>query len=110
MERDPHGKKQHEPGAKLDAGKPPVLRGALHYFPRSLEYIAKISEVGARKYTWKGWEDVPDGVNRYGDAMIRHVLAESIDGPTDGQTGLLHAGHAAWNALARLELMLKEGE
>ena len=41
----------------------------------------------------------------YTDALYRHLLAES---PDDPDTGLLHAAHAAWNALARLELLLKE--
>src|SRR5512135_1417397 len=35
-EADPTGRQPHEPGAKLDAGKAPVLRGAIAYFPRAL--------------------------------------------------------------------------
>jgi hypothetical protein len=64
--------------------------------------------VGAKKYTWKGWETVPDGFTRYSDALARHLLYESIDGMVDKDTGLTHAAHAAWNSLARLELLLKE--
>ncbi|MDR5772066.1 MULTISPECIES: dATP/dGTP diphosphohydrolase domain-containing protein [unclassified Caballeronia] len=106
-EADPHGRSPHEAGAKLDAGKAPVLRGALGYFPRALTAVAEVSEIGARKYTWNGWESVPDGAERYGDALARHILAENIDGSHDADTGLLHAAHAAWNALARLELLLR---
>lgn len=112
-ETDPNGKNPHEPGAKLDVGKPPIFRGLLDYFPRALLSVSNVSAVGASKYAWKGWEDVPDGFNRYSDAMGRHILSEGRgelydDGP--GGTGLLHASQVAWNALARLELLLRSLE
>jgi len=97
-------------GAKLDAGKAPILRGAIQYFPRALKAVAQVSEIGAKKYAWKGWEKVPDGVNRYGDALVRHLMAEEIEGPIDADTGCLHASQICWNALARLELMLRAQE
>lgn len=109
-ERDPHGIPQRQPGAKLDAGKSPILRGAVQYFPRALAAVSDISAHGASKYTWKGWQRVPEGVDRYGDALMRHLAGEEIDGPVDPATGLLHAAQVAWNALARLELMLRDGE
>lgn len=111
-EADPTGRDVHEPGAKLDSGKAPVARGVLQYFPKALREVALLSEFGANKYAWKGWEEVPDGVNRYSDAMARHLLDET-EGPLDdgpGGSGLLHATAVAWNALARLELMLREEE
>lgn len=108
-EVDPNGKGTHELGAKLDFGKPPVFRGALSYFPRSIAAIARVSAVGARKYAWKGWESVDDGFNRYSDALARHILAESRE-DVDQDTGCLHAEQVAWNACARLELLLKERE
>ena len=107
-ERDPSGAQPHEPGVKLDAGKPPVLCGALAFFPRALAEVARASELGARKYAWDGWQSVPDGAARYGDALVRHILAEYGQGPIDPDSGLRHAAHAAWNALARLELLLRE--
>lgn len=103
-EADPTGRAPGTPGAKLDAGKAPMLRGCVEYFPLALEQVAKVSQFGANKYTWKGWETVPDGINRYGDALVRHLAKEEHD----PDSGLLHAAHAAWNALARLELMLRE--
>ena len=103
-ESDPTGRAPGTPGAKLDAGKAPMLRGVLCYFPLALEQVARVSEYGSKKYSWKGWESVPDGINRYGDALVRHLVQEG----EDKDTGLLHASHAAWNALARLELMLRE--
>lgn len=110
VEFDPNGKSQHEPGAKMDAGKSPVLQGALQYFPRAIKAVSDVSHVGAKKYAWKGWEAVPDGINRYGDAMGRHILAETIEGPIDHETQQLHASQTAWNALARLELILRRIE
>ena len=109
-ERDPHGLQPRQAGAKLDADKSPVLRGAIQYFPRALLAVADISHYGATKYAWKGWMSVPDGVERYGDALMRHLIGEATDGPVDPETKLLHAAQVAWNALARLELMLRTGE
>ena len=37
-----------------------------------------------------------------------HAPGEAIDGPIDPATGLMHAAQVAWNALARLELMLRD--
>ena len=106
---DPFGKDQHEPGAKLDADKVRadlVLTG----FSRALWEVARVSTYGANKYTEGGWEAVPDGVKRYTAACDRHRLLAAIDGPTDPESGLSHAAHHAWNALARLELMLREAK
>ena len=105
-ESDPTGRAPNTPGAKLDAGKAPVLRGVLQYFPRAIMAVAQVSEHGAKKYTWNGWETVPDGIARYGDAMGRHLLQTGFDKDSD----LLHAAHCAWNSLARLELILREYE
>lgn len=109
-EQDPHGKAQHEMGAKMDMGKAPINRGVLQYFPRALNLVSFVSLVGANKYAWKGWEAVPDGINRYADALGRHILAEAVEGPIDGDTKQLHAAQIAWNALARLELIVRDLE
>ena len=107
-EQDPNGIPANSPGAKLDAGKSPILAGSIQYFPLALEAVAQVSAFGAGKYTWGGWRTVPDGVRRYGDALARHLTKEAVDGDHDPDSGLVHAAHTAWNALARLELMLAE--
>lgn len=109
-EIDPYGVAPSEPGAKLDAGKAPIRQGVIEYFPRALIEVARVSEFGARKYSWGGWAPVPDGITRYGNAADRHAIKAIIEGPIDSDSGLLHAAHEAWNALARLELMLRESE
>lgn len=112
-EIDPNGKNPYEPGAKLDFGKVPVYQGAVDYFPRAILAVAEVSAYGAKKYAWKGWETVPNGIVRYTDAGIRHIFGEAVEGPYDSGpngSGLLHKAHAAWNALAALELYLREQE
>jgi len=104
-EHDPTGRSAHEPGAKLDAGKPrPAL--VLGGFARALSAVTEVGTYGARKYTDNGWRTVPDGIERYSEAMLRHWLSEVKGEQYDLDTKLLHAAHLAWNALARLELML----
>lgn len=105
-ESDPLGIDQHAPGAKLDAGKPRaglVLLG----FARALSAVAEVGTYGAAKYTANGWVHVPNGRERYTDAMLRHLLAEAAGERCDKDTGIRHAAHAAWNALARLDLAIR---
>jgi hypothetical protein len=114
VEKDPTGLVSTQRGAKLDAGKVDVLRGAIQYFPRTLKAIARVSELGAKKYSWKGWEAVPNGRQRYGAALMRHLLVEDDFATDNGPGGLgeevLHASQVTWNACARLELILRELE
>ena len=106
-EKDPMAPPPGAPGAKLDAGKAPVLRGLLAHFPRACQEVAEVSAHGASKHTWNGWESVPDGIARYGDALARHLCKGALE-QTDSDSHLPHAAHAAWNALAVLELTLRE--
>lgn len=105
---DPHNIDQHTPGAKLDAGKirPRLI---LHDMPRAIRAVMDIAQFGAIKYSVNGWQHVPDGIDRYTDAMLRHILAEATE-RHDPESRMLHAAHTAWNALARLELILRAEE
>lgn len=98
------------PGKKLDNGKPPIVQGVVQYFPRSLLAVADISKYGAQKYALDysdiNWFRVEGGFARYSDALGRHLFGEFIDGRIDPESGKLHAAMVAWNALARLELIL----
>lgn len=105
-EKDPNGLMPGQPGAKLDSGKP-MIGLVMAPFGLALKEIAAVGTYGCKKYSRNGWETVPDGVNRYTDAMYRHLLAEHLQ-KYDQDTGIMHAAHAAWNAIARLELMLRE--
>lgn len=108
-EKDPHGKSAHETGAKLDHGKT-RLGLVLGGFPRALQAVGEVGTFGAKKYTDRGWLDVPNGQQRYTDAMLRHLMQEFKGELIDPETNLIHAAQTAWNALARLELLLKELE
>jgi hypothetical protein len=105
LEADPNGTDPHAPGAKLDAGK--AMAGILADFARALTAIAEVGTFGAKKYSRGGWQAVPNGAERYTDAMWRHLLKEAYE-PVDNDSGLAHDAHMAWNALARLELRLRE--
>jgi len=107
-EADPNGRSANDPGAKLDSGK--VLAGVLFDFSHALLAVAEVGTFGANKYSRGGWQFVPDGVTRYRDAMVRHQLAENIGGPIDSDSQCLHAAQVAWNALAVLELTLRNTE
>lgn len=104
---------QHAPGAKLDSGKPDA--SLLGMFGRALLAVADVGTGGKIKYTRGGWQSVEDGVNRYTAAMLRHYFLEqesAYDADLVDYLGheTLHAAHVAWNALARLELILREQE
>jgi hypothetical protein len=88
-----------------DKIKPRLVIGS---FSLALKEVSKVGTFGAQKYSEDGWATVPDGVNRYTDAMLRHYLDECAGEQCDPESTYLHAAHLAWNALARLELILHE--
>lgn len=99
-------------GKKYDTGKSPVFQGVFQYFPRALLAVGDVSRYGANKYSLAyndiNWARVDDGFSRYSDALGRHLIGEFKDGPIDPESGCYHAAMVAWNALARLELLLTE--
>ena len=109
LEIDPHGKNPHLSGSKLDAGKNRVDL-VLGDFANALWQVAQVGTFGADKYTEHGWLNVPDGLNRYADAQLRHFLKSKQGEYSDPESGLPHAAHEAWNALAKLELLLRSKE
>jgi len=106
-EKDPNGIAPHESGAKLDQGK--ILAGIIQQWPRALDAVLQVATFGANKYSRGGFLQVKNGPERYTDAMFRHLLKEPLE-DIDPDSGFPHTFHSAWNALSRLELMLKEKE
>ena len=96
----------HAPGVKDDSGK---SRTGLMFsnFSHALLAVSEVSTYGANKYTPNGWITVPDGRNRYTDALGRHLLT-SFSQKNDPESNLDHLAHAAWNALAILELTIRK--
>lgn len=106
-ESDPLGKSPNEAGAKLDAGKN-RLGLVISGFALALQEVGLVGTFGANKYTANGWQTVPNGIERYTDAMYRHLLKEAAGERIDPDSEMLHAAQVAWNALARLNLILQE--
>lgn len=73
-------------------------------FKHAVVAVGEVGTFGANKYTDHGWLDVPQGPARYRDALLRHLFADETHDP---ESGLPHLAHAAWNALAILELELR---
>lgn len=98
-------------GKKYDSGKSPIFQGLFQYFPNALRAIADVSKYGKEKYNLAyddvNWARVDGGFARYADALSRHIL-DNFSSSHDPESGLLHLAHAAWNALAVLELMLRK--
>ena len=75
-------------------------------FSKALLAVADVSTYGIGKYRRDSWQEVPDGITRYNDAMWRHMLQEG----DDVDSGISHKAHACWNMLAELELTIREAE
>lgn len=102
-----------EVGRKYDGGKAPIVQGCLWYFPRALQAVAEQSRYGKDKYNLdyadKNFMRVEEAFKRYSDGLGRHLAGEEVDFEgIDPESGLPHAYAVAWNALARLEILLTE--
>jgi len=107
LEKDPNGKSMNEPGAKADDGKVRVAL-TLKGFAHALWEVSRVGTFGAQKYTPNGWVTVPNGPERYEDAEARHLLKDWMGEDLDPETDIRHKAHKAWNALAVLELAIRE--
>jgi len=103
---DPNGIGAHDGGTKLDAGKN-QLGSILGDFSNALMAVGEVGSLGAQKYSLGDWKLVPEGQRRYTDAMLRHFFKES-NSLYDDELPVLHAAQVAWNALARLEFIIKD--
>jgi hypothetical protein len=95
-------------GKKYDNGKP--MAGTLtDVFSRALMAVGACIEYGTHKYPDpKNWQLVDNGIKRYRDAMVRHLLKYNAGIDKDEETKLPHLAHMAWNALAILELYMQK--
>lgn len=73
-------------------------------FAYAMVQVAKVSTMGAAKYAPHSWRRVDNAKERYFDAYMRHTLAHASGEKVDPESGLPHLAHAAWNALALIEL------
>lgn len=94
---------------KYDSGK--IIAGVLFEdFPNALEGVCSVATFGAEKYKRSSWHTVENGIQRYHDAMVRHMLAKGRGEEIDPESGRPHSWHIAWNALAISELEARASE
>lgn len=95
-------------GVKTNSLKPQMSL-LFKQFPKALESIVMCSQYGHEKYKetdkdYLNYTRVDGGSKTYADAGLRHRLQQG----NDLESGLPHQFHVAWNALAELELWIKE--
>jgi len=88
-------KEGNEKGLKFDGGK---LRWSLIPFS-AVEDVVKVLTVGEKKYKKDNWKYVDNAVERYTDALFRHLSAWMKGEQLDKETGLSHLAHACTNIL-----------
>ena len=91
-------------GTKYDKGKLRLSEMFID-FKIAMKELCRVWEFGANKYEKSNWKKLDNPVDRYTNAMLRHLIAED-DNLVDDESGLLHAAHIAFNALARLHFIL----
>lgn len=80
--------------------------------PRAIEALARVMTwaLAEKGYKESDWLDVPDGIREYHGGMHRHDNKEMRGQEFDDESNLEHAIHTAWNAMARVELILRKKE
>lgn len=94
---------------KYDYGK---ILAALPYedFPDAILAVAEVGTFGANKYERHSWSTVENKRTRYKDAFHRHLLAIGTGEILDKESKLRHSAHAAWNALALLQMEIEDSK
>ena len=93
-------------GIKYDTGKPRLFE-MIEDFKEPLTEVARVWSFGANKYGKHNWAYVDNAIDRYSNALVRHLLE---GGTKDQESELLHASHVAWNALARLYFIIQKNK
>ncbi len=80
----------------------PVWSGVMNYFPRALMAISRVSKAGNEKHNpGQATHWAKDKSTDQPDCVARHMLTPY---QLDPDTGERHLTHAAWRALAWLEI------
>lgn len=80
-------------GLKFDSGK--LMYDLIP--PEAETALARVLTFGANKYTRNGWQTVPNAVERYEAALMRHLNAHRRGELFDPESGLTHLEHALCN-------------
>jgi hypothetical protein len=70
-----------------------------------LTHVIDVGTYGARKYERDNWLHVDGGVERYYEAVGRHVRDVILGDWRDEESGCVNLGHIAWGILAGAELV-----
>lgn len=98
----PNGKQKYD-GGKSD----PTL--VFESLAEALVLVTRVRDYGVAKYGARdGWKEVPNGMQRYTAAQLRHMMATLMGREFDDESGLLELGHEACNALFRLQFKIEE--
>jgi hypothetical protein len=91
-----------EVALRFNSGKPKCSY-ILHY-PRVIELLSRILEVGEAKYGRLNWKKGGNTDESYLDPAMRHQLKFVNGEPFDQELGTHHIGHAIWNLMTMFEL------
>lgn len=69
-----------------------------------LEDVVKVYTFGAKKYAPNSWRNLPDGMERYKAALLRHLVAFDKGEEFDEESQLPALAHMTWNAIAMLAI------
>lgn len=73
-----------------------------------IEDIVKVYTAGSKKYGDNTWQKLPDGIERYKAALLRHLVEYEKGITIDKETNCYHLAQVAWNAIAMLHLSKRE--
>jgi hypothetical protein len=82
----------------------PKLSYFMRSFPRMVEAIARVKEMGGIKYEEGNWKKGNKPDEEYWDSLCRHLNYMILGEDYDEDTGCLHIAHAVWNLCALHEL------
>lgn len=94
-------------GKKYDEGKNRmglVLQG----FANALWEVGRVGTFGCSKYGEGNWQYLENGIDRYKDALFRHLFQWMQGEEIDKESGIKHLSHALWNLSAVLEFTLRQ--
>lgn len=100
---------EQQKGVKYSDDKLPYYNVLIKQFPLAIEALVERSAQGHIKYLeydqdWSNWKRVPDPINTYNNARLRHALEHGEDSEIE------HLKAEFWNCAALLQLKLKKHE
>jgi hypothetical protein len=88
-------------GTRYSTGKAPLVHAPL----LGMLEVGRVAEYGAGKYAPRDWQ-CGQSFSTLLNCALRHLFRAALSPQSrDPESGLLHAGHAAWNLLALLHFI-----